>query len=431
MTGGAGASGASASASSGASGSSSAAAGSAGTTGSAGASGTSGASGTTTGAAGTSGTSAGATAGSSGSASGRDAGGSTSGGANGHDAGADASALRDAGAPSNAAYLLGADISSVQEAIANGAKYYDDDGTQKDILALLKAHGFNTIRLRTFVDPTQSAPNPTGGTYSPYSTQGYGDITHVVAYAKLVKAAGLGLLLDFHYSDYWADPGKQIKPAAWAADDLTAFTTALSSYTQDAITQLVAAGARPDIVQVGNEITPGMDLTPGTALGPTSNWKQLAQLLTAGIDAIHAVDPSIQIMLHIDRGGDLATSTTWITNAMSNGVKFDVFGESCYVAYQGQPSGWQNTFTQLAAKFPTLKFVMAEYNADTSNSTELRQANDIIFNLPNHQGLGTFFWEPTESGAWGPGLFTTSGNKVSTIPASIDQYDQMKTAYGL
>ncbi|HSY23212.1 MAG TPA: glycosyl hydrolase 53 family protein [Polyangiaceae bacterium] len=371
-----------------------------------------------------------------GSTTGHDGGaasGSTSGSSSGHDAAASegGGANADAGAPSDPAYILGADVSSVQEAIANGAKYYDDDGTQKDILALLKGHGFNFIRLRTFVDPTQSAPNPAGGTFAPYSTQGYGDITHVVAYAKLVKAAGLGFLLDFHYSDYWADPGKQIKPAAWTADGLTSFTTALSSYTQDAITQLVAAGARPDIVQVGNEITPGMDLTPGTALGPTSNWKQLAQLLNAGIDAIHGVDPTIQIMLHIDRGGDLATSTTWITNAMNNGVKFDVFGESCYVAYQGQPSGWQNTFTQLAAKFPTLKFVMAEYNADTSDNTELREANDIIFQLPNHQGLGTFFWEPTESGAWGPGLFTTSGNKVTTIPASIDQYDQMKTAYGL
>ena len=379
-------------------------------------------------------TGAGSTTGHDGGATSGSVSGSTSGGSSGHDAGAASEgggANADAGAPSDPAYILGADVSSVQEAIANGAKYYDDDGTQKDILALLKGHGFNFIRLRTFVDPTQSAPNPMGGTFAPYSTQGYGDITHVVAYAKLVKAAGLGFLLDFHYSDYWADPGKQIKPAAWTADELTSFTTALSSYTQDAISQLVAAGARPDIVQVGNEITPGMDLTPGTALGPTSNWKQLAQLLSAGIDAIHGVDPTIQIMLHIDRGGDLATSTTWITNAMNNGVKFDVFGESCYVAYQGQPSGWQNTFTQLAAKFPTLKFVMAEYNADTSDNTELREANDIIFQLPNHQGLGTFFWEPTESGAWGPGLFTTSGNKVTTIPASIDQYDQMKTAYGL
>jgi arabinogalactan endo-1,4-beta-galactosidase len=419
-------------ASSGAAGASTGATGSsAGTTGATGTTGSGGTTGTSSGAAGnTSGT----TGGTAGSSAGHD-GGATSGGSSGHDAGAagdgGGATNADSGAPSNPAYILGADVSSVQEAIANGAKYYDDDGTAKDILALLKGHGFNFIRLRTFVDPTQSAPNPMGGTFAPYSAQGYGDITHVVAYAKLVKAAGLGFLLDFHYSDYWADPGKQIKPAAWTADDLTSFTAALGSYTQDAISQLVAAGARPDIVQVGNEITPGMDLTPGTALGPTSNWKQLAQLLNAGIDAIRGVDPTIQIMLHIDRGGDLATSTTWISNAMSNGVKFDVFGESCYVAYQGQPSGWQNTFTQLAAKFPSLKFVMAEYNADTSDNTELREANDIIFNLPNHQGLGTFFWEPTESGAWGPGLFTTSGNNVTTIPASIDQYDQMKTAYGL
>jgi arabinogalactan endo-1,4-beta-galactosidase len=327
--------------------------------------------------------------------------------------------------------MLGADISSVQQAVANGTTYYDDDGTKKDILTLLKAHGFNYIRLRTFVDPTQPAPNPAGGTFAAYSPQGYADLAHTITFGQQIKAAGLGFLLDFHYSDYWADPGKQIKPAAWASDNLANLTTALQTYTQNAITQLVAAGARPDMVQTGNEITPGMELTPGTALGPTSNWKQLAQLLSAGINAVHAVDPTIKIVLHIDRGGDLATSETWLANAMSNGVKFDVFGESCYTAYQGQPSGWQATFTALATKYPNLRFIMAEYNAETSDTAEIRQANDILFNLPNHQGAGTFFWEPTESGAWGPGLFTSAGNKLSTIPASIDQFDQMKTAYGL
>ena len=127
-------------------------------------------------------------------------------------------------------------------------------------------------------------------------------------------------------------------------------------------------------------------------------------------------------------------SEAFIQNAMSNGVQFDVFGESCYVAFQGQPSGWQTTFTGLAAKFPKLKFAMAEYNADPNDQTdnELRQANDIVFNLPNHQGVGTFFWEPTRKpNAQNPGIFTVSGAVYTAIPACIGQYDQMKTAYGL
>ena len=113
----------------------------------------------------------------------------------------------------------------------------------------------------------------------------------------------MGFLLDFHYSDYWADPGKQIKPAAWVNDDLAAAVTHLHDYTFMAIQALVAAGARPDMVQIGNEITPGILLSPGTPsrTADSSGWPALAQLLNAGIQAVHEVDPTIKIMLHIDQ----------------------------------------------------------------------------------------------------------------------------------
>jgi arabinogalactan endo-1,4-beta-galactosidase len=297
----------------------------------------------------------------------------------------------DASGPSNPLYILGADISSVQQAIAAGATYYDDDGTKKDILSLLGAHGFNYIRLRTFVDPTQPAPNPQGGTLPPYSTLAYCDLPHTVAFAEQVKSAGMGLLVDFHYSDTWADPGKRIKPASWASDDVPTMAAALHDYTENVISTLVSAGARPDIVQLGTDITPGIELTPGAPMGSTSNWPQLAQLLNAGISAVHSVDSTIHIMLYLDRCADANASVTWITGAMNNGVAFDVLGESCYTAYQGPPSGWQATFATLVSRFPNLQFVMAQYNADAVDATEIREANDIIFRLPNHPGLGTFF----------------------------------------
>jgi arabinogalactan endo-1,4-beta-galactosidase len=335
----------------------------------------------------------------------------------------------------NPSFILGADITWTQQDVAGGATYVDN-GKTKPILQLLKDHGFNYVRLRTFVDPTQSAPNPAGGTFPPYSTQGFGDATHTAAYAAQIKAAGFGLLLDFHYSDTWADPGKQVKPAAWVNDNLAAAVTHLHDYTAATVQALVTAGGRPDMVQIGNEITPGMLLSPGTALGPssTAGWKQLAQLLKAGIAGVHDVDPTIKIMLHIDRGGDLASSVAFIDNATTNGVAFDVFGESCYVAYQGPPSHWQTTFNGLVTKYPNMKFAMAEYNSDPDAQTddELRQANDIVFNLPNHQGVGTFFWEPTRHpDSQNPGMFTVAGNVYTAIPQCIDQYDQMKTAYGL
>jgi len=329
-----------------------------------------------------------------------------------------------------APFVLGADITWAQEDEANGATYVDDDRMAKDLLQLIAGHGFNYVRLRTFVDPTQPAPAPDGGTFAPYSSQGFGDLAHTVAYAKAVKAAGLGFLLDFHYSDYWADPGKQIKPAAWVADDLPALAADLQAYTTNAITALVAAGARPDLVQPGNDITPGIELTPGTPLGPSSSWPALGQLLKAAVAGVHAVDPTIGIMLHIDRCADATASAAWIESAIAQGVSFDVFGESCFVAYQGSSDAWAATFTALATQFPALKLAIAQYAGDPSDGAVIRRANDMIFGLPNHQGFGTFFWEPTHSGAWGSGLFTSSGTVYATVPGSIDQFDAMRAAYG-
>jgi arabinogalactan endo-1,4-beta-galactosidase len=359
----------------------------------------------------------------------------------GLDAGHDATTTvppSDAGGPSNPSFIIGADITFTQQDVAGGATYVDTDGTQTPIITLLKAHGFNYIRMRTFVDPTQPAPNPAGGAaFPPYSTQGFGDITHTIAYGQQIKAAGMGFLLDFHYSDTWADPGKQIKPSAWVPDTLAQAVTDLHDYTLADIQALVAAGARPDMVQIGNEITPGILLTPGTALGSISTWSQLAQLLNAGIQAVHEVDPTIKIMIHLDRGGDLASSVAFINNAMANNVVFDVFGESCYVAFQGGPTACGPVLTSLATQFPTLQFAIAEYNSDTTNQcdNELTQANTIVFGLNTLRagaGIGAFSWEPTRDiNAQNLGMFTVKGNVYTPITACITQYDAMKTTFGL
>jgi arabinogalactan endo-1,4-beta-galactosidase len=158
--------------------------------------------------------------------------------------------------------------------------------------------------------------------------------------------------------------------------------------------------------------------------GSIANWSDLGALLKAGAQGVRDVDAGIKIMLHIDRGGTFTTSRDFITNAMTAGVPFDVFGESCYTAYQGQPAAWMSTFTQLGAMFPSLKFVIAEYGP------EQRAANDILFNLPNQQGIGTFNWEPTHAGDWNTGhaLFSVSGKAYTATP-DLALYDAMKTAY--
>jgi arabinogalactan endo-1,4-beta-galactosidase len=304
----------------------------------------------------------------------------------------------------------------------------------------MKAHGFNYVRLRTFVDPKAADGYD--------KTNGYDDITHTVAFGKLIKDAGMGLLVDFHYADNWADPGKQCVPIAWQSyTTIGDLATAVHDYTKDAITQLIAGGARPDMVQIGNESTPGILIhkcdsgglpfagtagynavngalylyssTDGGAPpggGPAAGgWTNLGQLLSAGVKGVKDVDTGIVISLHLDRGNDLASSRNYVMNAMSRGVAFDVFGESCYTNTQGQPSDWTNTFTMLASMFPNLKFMIAEYSGSQ------RAANDVMWNLPNNRGVGTFNWQPGT-------LWTRSGN---TFTAGTDMpiYDQMKTDY--
>ena len=335
----------------------------------------------------------------------------------------------------SASYLIGADISFAESA---------SSGSQDNLLAQLKAHGFNAIRLRTFVDPKAADG------YDP--TNGYCDIDHTVAFGKKVKSLGMFLLVDFHYSDNWADPGKQCVPVAWQKYTTIAdLATAVHDYTKDSITKLIAGGARPDMVQIGNETTPGMLLhvcdsggqpTGGNKItGSTSNWSNLGALLKAGIKGVKDVDTGILTALHIDRGGDKSTETagaalsfskSYIDSAIKQGVAFDVFGESCYQQYQGDPNSttntkqtWTNTLGGLAAAYPSIKILAAEYGPMQ------REVNDVVFALPNKQGLGTFNWEPEKGGDWNAGghILFSWANDTFTAQPDLALYDQMKTAY--
>jgi arabinogalactan endo-1,4-beta-galactosidase len=339
-----------------------------------------------------------------------------------------------------ASYLMGADITFVQADEASGATY--SDGMARDIIQILKDHGFNAIRTRTFVDPRAAdGYDPAGG---------FGDLAHTIAFGQRVKAAGLTFLVDFHLSDNWADPGKQCVPVAWQGRALPQLAQALHDYTKDAITQLVAAGARPDMVQLGNEITPGLLLhicdangmpTGGSpASGSVSNWTNLGTLLKAAVAGVREVDPGIVLAMHLDRGGDkatdrpgsaLQTSIDWVTNARNQGVAFDVLAESAYQLYQGEPGNdadtvdtWTTTFSGLAARFPDLKLLAVEYGPLQRN------INDIVYGLPSRQGLGAFDWEPTHEGAWNTGhsLFSSAGTRYTATP-DLSLYDAMRSAY--
>lgn len=316
------------------------------------------------------------------------------------------------------------------------------EATRANLLSTLKQHGFNAIRLRAFVDPKAADGYD--------KSNGMADTAHTAAFGKQIKTAGMALLVDFHYSDNWADPGKQCVPIAWQSlTTIEQLAAALHDYTKSAVTEMIAAGARPDMVQIGNETTPGMllhrcdgdgqptGMNPIT--GSTSNWANLGALLKAGVTAVKEVDPTILTSFHIDRGGDKASdtpgaalqlSTTWLTNAVKYATP-DAFGESTYQRYQGDPNStantkasWTSTFAGLATKFPNIKLFSAEYGPMQ------REINDVVFALPNNQGIGTFNWEPSTQGDWNTGheLLRRSGSTYTAQP-DLSKYDEMKTAY--
>jgi len=185
--------------------------------------------------------------------------------------------------------MLGADISFLPELEARGMKF-SDNGVEKDAIQILKDHGFNYVRLRIFNDPASDSG------YSP--GKGFCDLENTKKMAKRVKAAGMKLLLDFHYSDYWADPGKQYKPAGWRKYSFEELKKAVYDYTKEVMQQLKEQGTTPDMVQVGNEINHGIVWPEGNV----SNFDGLAQLINAGTAAVKSVDPSVVMMLHVALG---------------------------------------------------------------------------------------------------------------------------------
>ena len=270
--------------------------------------------------------------------------------------------------------MLGADISFLPQLEARGKKF-TDNGVEKDAIQILKDHKFNYIRLRIFNDPAADSG------YSPKT--GFCDLEHTKQMAKRVKAAGMKLLLDFHYSDTWADPGKQFKPAAWKDYNFEQLKDAIRLYTKNVLTALKEQGTIPDMVQVGNEINHGI-IWPD---GASKNMDTLSAFIKAGIAGVNDVDATIHIMLHIACGGQNDESKYFLDNMLSHGVVFDVIGESYYPKWHGTLEDLKNNLTDLSTRYKQ-DIIVVEY------TEHKREVNDIVFNIPAQKGKGTCIWEP-------------------------------------
>jgi arabinogalactan endo-1,4-beta-galactosidase len=313
--------------------------------------------------------------------------------------------------------ILGADVSTLQRGMELGARYYNASGAQQHALDILKGVGVNYIRLRVWVNPAS----------------GYNNKNRVVAFAPQVKSRGLKLLIDLHYSDYWADPGRQDTPAAWRTHSLSQLQTDVYNHTLDVCNSLKNAGATPDMIQVGNEINQGL-LWPAGRIS-NNNFANAAALLKAGYSAVKACSSSTQVALHIAAGGDNGTSRWWFDGMQRQGVQWDVTAESYYCFWHGSLSAMQSNVADLRSRYgkPVIiaetSYPFTTANADsqgnviTSSSpcgypaTWAGQANAFaaILNAARAGGAaGVFYWEPTwiatSGNGWDPNNINGSGD---------------------
>lgn len=298
--------------------------------------------------------------------------------------------------------MIGADISWLPEMEARGEKLLYN-GEEKDGVLLLRECGFNTVRLRVFVHPEQEKG------YSP--GKGFCDQEHTLAMARRVKEAGMDLLLNFHYSDYWADPQQQNQPQAWTGKGFDALRDSLAAHTVQVMTALKNQGTPPAMVQVGNEINHGM-LWPD---GHISQPDNLAALLRAGVEAVESVDPTVPIMMHIALGGQNDESVFWLDNMIARGVRFDLIGLSYYPRWHGTLDDLQANLLALTQKYHKPVNVV-EY------SWYKKEVHDIVFGLPGDMGKGACIWEPY---GWGERVTDREKN----INATMEIYRQIHDTY--
>jgi arabinogalactan endo-1,4-beta-galactosidase len=310
---------------------------------------------------------------------------------------------------------LGADISSLKKSEDMGGVYRYADGTQADALEILKDYGMNYARFRIWVDPAD----------------GYHDKAEILEMVKRVHSQDMKLLVNFHYSDHWADPGKQIKPAAWEDLDFEGLKQAVYDHTFDVCNSLVEQGTPPDMVQVGNEINAGM-LWPDADY---NNMDNLADLLKEGYRAVKDCSPSTPVMLHIAEGGDNDMAQWWFGHITRRDVPFDLIGISYYPFWQGTLAELQYNLNDISARYDKDVIVVETAYAFTDQEDDdhenilnrsmvipgypytpegqramLRDIMGVVRAVPNGRGLGVFWWDATWTAVPGNGWDATDPN---------------------
>lgn len=317
-------------------------------------------------------------------------------------------------------FIKGMDLSTLLELENCGAKYYEN-GTEADILTIMKMHDVDTIRIRLWNDPWSES----GETYG----AGGNDLKTSLTIAKQVTDAGFRVLLNFHYSDFWADPGKQFKPKAWKNYGMDELEQAVYAYTVEVMEKFMENGVNLSMVQVGNELSNGL-LWPE---GKMPAYDSIAKLINAGIRGVRTVTDTVPVMIHLDNGGNNALYRDWFDHFMERGEDFEIIGLSYYPFWHGTLDMLTSNMNDIAGRYGkdlivaevSMGYTMEDYKNYEKLSDEDRKGyatkpslvekldypmtkqgqadfmEDFLFRISHvkdGRGIGFFYWEP----AWIP-----------------------------
>lgn len=335
-------------------------------------------------------------------------------------------------------FVKGMDLSTLLELERCGAKYYDN-GEERDLLAIMKSYDVDTIRIRLWNDPWSE----TGESYG----AGENDLKTSLEIAKRVTTAGFGVLLNFHYSDFWVDPGKQIKPKAWADYGVKELEQAVYDYTLESMRTFLDAGVNITMVQVGNELSNGL-LWPE---GKVPNYDNIATFVNAGIRAVRKADATIPVMIHLDNGGNNALYREWFDNFTKRGEDFEIIGLSYYPFWHGSLQMLNDNMNDIAERYGkdlviaevSMGYTMEDYKNYEKLSDEDRKGYatrpalvekieypmtkqgqydfmedflNRISHIKGGKGKGFFYWEPAWIPVPGSGWATPASLKYMNDP---------------
>ncbi|MEP7110605.1 MAG: glycosyl hydrolase 53 family protein [Ferruginibacter sp.] len=304
-------------------------------------------------------------------------------------------------------FAKGADISWLTEMEASGMKFYSATGAEQECMLLLKNLGMNTIRLRVWVDPAN----------------GWNNSADVVAKAIRAKNLGMRIMIDFHYSDTWADPGHQTKPASWSSMDFSTLKSSLATHTTGVLIALKSNGITPEWVAVGNETNDGMLWPEGKA---SANMNNFALLINAGYDAVKTVFPSAKVIVHVSNGFDNSLFRWLFDGLKNNGAKWDVIGMSLYPS----ASDWSSANTQclanmndMVARYGTEVMVVEvgmSWDQPAASNSFITDLVAKIKSVTGNKGAGILYWEPEAYNNWqgySLGAFDNSGKPTFALNA--------------